>query len=68
MTFQLVLMALHDVKEDIWSPTYGLKGKVDALVQVLIEQKKAVTTSKLSYHKPGNSNMHIWTMSHAAST
>ena len=62
MTFRLALTALHDVEEDIWSPTYGLKGKVDASVQVLIEQKKEATTSKLSCHKPGNSDTRIWTM------
>lgn len=29
----LGLSRLHDVEEDIWSPTYGLKGKLDASVQ-----------------------------------
>jgi len=61
MTSRLALMALHDVEEDIWSSTYGLKGKLDASVQVLIEQKKVVT-SKLSLHMPGDSDTRIWTM------
>ncbi|KAN0081509.1 DNA replication factor Dna2, partial [Tylopilus felleus] len=26
----LAITSLHDIEEDIWSPTYGLKGKLDA--------------------------------------
>lgn len=32
----MAITQLHDVEEDIWCPTYGLKGKIDASVQVLI--------------------------------
>ncbi|TCD66888.1 Tripartite DNA replication factor [Steccherinum ochraceum] len=32
----LAISDLHDVEEDIWSPTYGLKGKIDASVQAVI--------------------------------
>ena len=32
----LAINKLHDIEEDIWSPTYGLKGKVDASVQAMI--------------------------------
>ncbi|KAH9837999.1 Dna2-domain-containing protein [Rhodofomes roseus] len=32
----LAIAKLHDIEEDIWSPTYGLKGKVDASVQAII--------------------------------
>jgi hypothetical protein len=62
MTSRLALTTLHDVEEDIWSPTYGLKGKLDASVQVLIEQKKEVATSKLSFNKPGDSETRTWMM------
>lgn len=32
----LAINGLHDVEEDIWSPKWGLKGKVDASVQAKI--------------------------------
>lgn len=32
----LAINDLHDIEEDIWSPTYGLKGKIDASVQAVI--------------------------------
>jgi len=32
----LAITGLHDIEEDIWSPTWGLKGKVDASVQANI--------------------------------
>lgn len=32
----LAITGLHDVEEDIWSPKWGLKGKVDASVQASI--------------------------------
>ena len=35
----LSLTGLHDIEEDIWSPTYGLKGKLDASIQASIEEK-----------------------------
>ena len=31
---------LLDIEENIWSPTYGLKGKIDATVQVLVQDAK----------------------------
>ncbi|ORX38549.1 AAA domain-domain-containing protein, partial [Kockovaella imperatae] len=34
----LAISGLHDVEEDIWSPKWGLKGKVDASVQCVIQQ------------------------------
>ncbi|KAL7423852.1 DNA replication endonuclease-helicase Dna2 [Cryptotrichosporon argae] len=38
---KLAISGLHDVEEDIWSPKWGLKGKVDASVQarVVLDQK-----------------------------
>jgi DNA replication ATP-dependent helicase Dna2 len=35
----LAINGLHEVEEDIWSPKWGLKGKVDASVQVGINRK-----------------------------
>ncbi|KAG8960730.1 Tripartite DNA replication factor [Tulasnella sp. 419] len=35
----LALTGLHDVEEDIWSPTYGLKGKIDASMQATIKDE-----------------------------
>lgn len=32
----LAITGLHDIEEDIWSPKWGLKGKVDASVQAQI--------------------------------
>ncbi|KIJ63491.1 hypothetical protein HYDPIDRAFT_175890 [Hydnomerulius pinastri MD-312] len=34
----LAITELHDVEEDIWSPTYGLKGKLDASVRAIIAE------------------------------
>ncbi|KAG8995284.1 Tripartite DNA replication factor [Tulasnella sp. JGI-2019a] len=34
----LALTGLHDIEEDIWSPTYGFKGKIDASVQATIKE------------------------------
>ena len=34
----LAISGLHDIEEDIWSPKWGLKGKVDASVQAIIER------------------------------
>ncbi|KAJ4472562.1 Dna2-domain-containing protein [Lentinula edodes] len=45
----LAISELLDVEEDIWSPTYGLKGKLDATVQTTISQK--TDPAKLSFSK-----------------
>ena len=34
----LAINGLHEVEEDIWSPKWGLKGKVDASVQACINR------------------------------
>ncbi|KAF7984152.1 hypothetical protein HWV62_16810 [Athelia sp. TMB] len=39
----LAITHLHDVEEDIWSPTYGIKGKLDATVQASITSPSAAT-------------------------
>ncbi|POS87451.1 hypothetical protein EPUL_002165, partial [Erysiphe pulchra] len=35
---------LLDIEEHIWSPTYGLKGNIDATVQVTVKQEKSKRT------------------------
>ncbi|KAK4689519.1 DNA replication ATP-dependent helicase/nuclease Dna2, partial [Tremellales sp. Uapishka_1] len=40
----LAISGLHDVEEDIWSPKWGLKGKVDASVQAKITTDPGGTT------------------------
>ena len=37
----LAITSLHDIEEDIWSPTYGLKGKLDASIQAVIAESTA---------------------------
>ncbi|KAI9465655.1 AAA domain-containing protein [Lactarius psammicola] len=39
-TALLAISSLHDVEEDIWSPTYGLRGKLDASVQAKIDRNQ----------------------------
>ncbi|EJD05682.1 Dna2-domain-containing protein [Fomitiporia mediterranea MF3/22] len=36
---RLAITHLHDVEEEIWAPKYGLKGKLDATVQVRIDEE-----------------------------
>ncbi len=38
---RLSLMGLHDVEESIWSVKWGLKGKVDASVQAVMEAERS---------------------------
>ncbi|KZS87370.1 Dna2-domain-containing protein [Sistotremastrum niveocremeum HHB9708] len=43
---RLAISQLHDTEEDIWSPTFGLKGKIDASVQAIIqEQPQGIRTN-----------------------
>jgi DNA replication ATP-dependent helicase Dna2 len=42
----LAICGLHDTEEDIWSPRWGLKGKLDASVQVMLEEKKGLWKGK----------------------
>lgn len=44
----MAITQLHDVEEDIWSPTYGLKGKLDATVQALISSPPSLPTQTRS--------------------
>ncbi|KAJ3509904.1 hypothetical protein NMY22_g16142 [Coprinellus aureogranulatus] len=38
----LAIPELHEIEEDIWSPKYGLKGKVDATVEAVITEKAPI--------------------------
>ena len=42
----LSISGLHEVEEDIWSPKWGLKGKVDASVQAAVIRKVDNTSNK----------------------
>jgi DNA replication ATP-dependent helicase/nuclease Dna2 len=43
-TSLLAISNLHDVKEDIWSPTYSLKGKPDGTIQAVISDRNPPCT------------------------
>ncbi|KAF8528420.1 Dna2-domain-containing protein [Hysterangium stoloniferum] len=36
---RLAITSLYEVEEDIWSPTYGIKGKLDASLQALVQEE-----------------------------
>ncbi|KAG8836188.1 Tripartite DNA replication factor [Serendipita sp. 399] len=44
------IYGLHDTEEDMWSPRYGLKGKLDASVKVVLEddQESQVNVQRLN--------------------
>jgi DNA replication ATP-dependent helicase/nuclease Dna2 len=54
---RISLTKLHEVEEEIWSPTYGIKGKIDASVQVLILQESRSPTGN-----PASGTLCSWTM------
>ena len=37
-----------DIEENIWSPTFGIRGKIDVSLEFMVEQNGAVQT----YHGP----------------
>ncbi|KAI0368547.1 Dna2-domain-containing protein [Pilatotrama ljubarskyi] len=43
-TSLLAISKLYDVEEDIWSPTYGLKGKIDASVEAVVHDVDDAST------------------------
>ncbi|THU76580.1 Dna2-domain-containing protein [Dendrothele bispora CBS 962.96] len=51
-TSLLAISELLDVEEDIWSPTYGLKGKLDATVLTTISELAALSASPVLTHGP----------------
>ncbi|KDR70214.1 hypothetical protein GALMADRAFT_76567, partial [Galerina marginata CBS 339.88] len=49
----LAITDLLDIEEDIWSPTYGIKGKIDATVQGIISDPIPTPSApNSSYSKP----------------
>ncbi|KAF9448170.1 Dna2-domain-containing protein [Macrolepiota fuliginosa MF-IS2] len=52
----LAITDLLDVEEDIWSPTYGLKGKIDATVHSVIAQPKA-PANQINHYFPKSSKL-----------
>ena len=44
-TATLAISSLHDIEEDIWSPTYGLRGKLDASVQAVVVRDQGSTST-----------------------
>lgn len=47
----LAITDLLDVEEDIWSPTYGLKGKIDATVHSIISRPKPLS-NRINHYFP----------------
>lgn len=43
-TSLLAIPHLYDIEEDIWSPTYGLKGKIDASVEAVVHDVDDTST------------------------
>ncbi|KAF9431240.1 Tripartite DNA replication factor [Podila epigama] len=66
---KLSINKVLDIEENIWSPTFGLKGKIDATVQVVLsddgQQNNATTLTVPLELKTGKSS-HV--MSHRAQT
>ena len=57
---------LLDVEEHVWSPKYGLKGNIDATVQVLMSDKGTKRTLTVPFEvKTGRNNSSV---SHKAQT
>ena len=45
-TSTLAIAQVLDVEEDIWSPTYGLKGKLDASITAVVENQQAPSNNR----------------------
>lgn len=57
---------LLDVEEHVWSPKYGLKGNIDATVQVVMQDQEGERTLTVPFEiKTGRNNSNI---SHQAQT
>lgn len=48
----LAVTQVLDVEEDIWAPKYGLKGKIDASLEVLVEERNAITRRETAHTVP----------------
>ncbi|KAJ6501059.1 AAA domain-containing protein [Mycena vitilis] len=51
-TSRLAISQLLDIEEDIWSPTWGLKGKIDATVLAVVSNSKAPKAEKVCTKGP----------------
>ncbi|CCL99895.1 uncharacterized protein FIBRA_01920 [Fibroporia radiculosa] len=58
-TSLLAISKLHDIEEDIWSPTYGIKGKIDASVNAVISE---VEEGVGFFKGPAKTTTQNWTM------
>ncbi|KAF5339801.1 hypothetical protein D9611_009204 [Ephemerocybe angulata] len=47
----LAIPQLHEIEEDIWSPKYGLKGKVDATVEAVISETPPAVSNNSAMNK-----------------
>ncbi|KDQ55464.1 hypothetical protein JAAARDRAFT_133813 [Jaapia argillacea MUCL 33604] len=64
----LAIRKLEDVEEDILSPSYGLRGKLDASVQAVIQDRNVVSTTKKSGPANKNSNVKLGASSNRTPT
>ncbi|ESK91611.1 dna replication helicase dna2 [Moniliophthora roreri MCA 2997] len=48
----LAISEVLDIEEDIWSPTYGLKGKLDATVETTISESNFLSPKPTLVHGP----------------
>ncbi|KDQ12347.1 hypothetical protein BOTBODRAFT_422243 [Botryobasidium botryosum FD-172 SS1] len=48
----LALTGVHDIEEEIWSPTYGLKGKIDASMQARIAEEGSLQREETCWSVP----------------
>ena len=66
MSVPMCVNKLLDVEEHVWSPRYGLKGNIDATVQVVMQDKDASRTLTVPFEiKTGRNNS---SASHKAQT
>lgn len=45
-----VLSQVRDIEENVWSPTYGLKGKIDVSSTLLVKRRTCLKPAKV--HMP----------------
>jgi DNA replication ATP-dependent helicase Dna2 len=64
----LAITGLHDIEEDIWSPKWGLKGKVDASVQAAIRRPGASTSEETIAPLEIKTGRSVGVMAHRAQT
>jgi DNA replication ATP-dependent helicase Dna2 len=50
----IAVTQLHDIEENIWSPQFGLKGKIDATVGVKIHRRPSTDSSFKSFQSLGD--------------